>query len=74
MSSRASCTPNDSPGPGVIPISRLASATAGIAGVGGAMQSSRLSRASLSLKIMGAGAAAAAASSLGEACGAAVSR
>ena len=71
-SSRSSCTPSDSPGPGVIPISRLASATAGIAGVAGAILSSRWSRSSLSLKIMGAGAAAA--SRFGEAWGAAVSR
>ena len=70
-SSRSSCEPSDSPRLGVIPICWLASATAGIAGVAGAMSSSRLSRASLCLKMTGAGAAAAAAaSSFGEAWGA----
>ena len=38
-SSRSSCTPSDSPRLGVMPICWLASATAGIAGVNGAMPS-----------------------------------
>eukprot|EP00964_Phaeocystis_antarctica_P092316 scaffold59362_cov63-Phaeocystis_antarctica.AAC.1 len=74
-SSRSSCKPSDSPALGVIPISWLASATAGIAGVAGSISSSRLSRASLCRKRTGAGAAAAAAaSSFGEAWGAGASR
>ena len=74
-SSRSSCTPSDSPRLGVIPICWFASATAGIAGVAGAMPSSRLSRASLCYQRTGAGsAAAAAASSFGEAWGAGASR
>ena len=74
-SSWSSCEPSDSPRLGTMPISVLASAMAGIAGVAGAMVSSRLSRASLCLKMTGAGATAAAAvSSFGEAWGAEASR